>query len=127
MKMLSTWVVVWSYFRASAKEQRAHLHYVEVALVGLAKGVAAAGEAVEEDKAEGEDVDALALAHLLPAAAEQLLWRLPSAASACTANLTMGFFEIASPCLTCVDRMDSSCLGLIAMHCWRLQGLRAEA
>ena len=46
--------------------------------------MAAGGEAVEEDEAEGEDVHALALAHLLPAAAEQLLRRLPPAASACT-------------------------------------------
>ncbi len=72
---------------ASEMQQRAHLHDVEVALVGLPKGVAAAGEAVEEDEAEGEDVDALALAHLLPAAAEQLLRGLPPAASPCTASL----------------------------------------
>ena len=54
----------------------------------------AAGEAVEEDEAEGEHVHALALAHLLPAAAEQLLRRLPPAASTCTPSLVIGFVSV---------------------------------
>ena len=76
------------------KLQHAHLHDVEVALVGLAKGVPATGEAVEEDEAEGEHIHALALAHLLPAAAEQLLRRLPPAAPACTPSPAIGSFSV---------------------------------
>lgn len=78
-----------------------HLHDVEVALIGLAKGVLAAGEAVEEHKAEGEYVHALALAHVFPAAAEQLLRGLPPAASACMAEPTSACIGLASSQARC--------------------------
>ena len=66
-------------YRAAAAG--ACLEDVKVALVALAKGVLAAGEAVEDDEAEGEDVHALALAHVPAAAANQLLRRLPPCAA----------------------------------------------
>lgn len=56
----------------------AHLQNVKVALVGLPKGMLAAGQAVEQYQAKGEDVHAFALPHVAPAAAHQLLWSLHS-------------------------------------------------
>ena len=60
-----------------------HLQNVEVTLIVLSKGVLASSEAVEEQHAKAEDICAVPLTGVPPAAGYQLLWCLPPTTATC--------------------------------------------
>ena len=60
-----------------------YLQDVEVTLKVLSKWVLASSEAVEEQHAKAEDICAVPLTGVPPAACYQLLWCLPSTAATC--------------------------------------------